>query len=450
MPSRWAICSGRHDETVADGPVNGHSPFAQSIIDVLETTEREYISSDFLLMQVREQTRANYDQLPDGGPLQHVDHKRGQYVFRRIDSITADTEQWERIALMPEDTLSEVIEKLKEIREFCEKYPHSIHGEAVKNKGELLEGLRKYLRLPNAKAALREFLVDFPDSPYEHEIKTRLTEMENRENDQKKWKRRLFGAAVIAGLTALIVYGRLIDRRPDPKPETTFQDSLAGVFRLVQAGQFEMGCSNGQRGCQEDEYPVHQVTLDSYYIGEFEITQAQWKAVMHTNPSSFAGCDDCPVERVSWNEVQEFIVRLNKLTGKKYRLPTEAEWEFAARAGEADYRFLYSGGPDVNDFVWYMDNSSGKTRTVGLKRPNKLGLFDMNGNVWEWCQDKKATYFEEDQKNPDGPATGYRRVLRGGAWNSSPEYCRISVRGQAQPSYRYNFVGFRLAMSINY
>ena len=195
----------------------------------------------------------------------------------------------------------------------------------------------------------------------------------------------------------------------------------------------------------DDEKPVHHVTLSNYYIGKYEVTQAQWEMVMGTNPSYFRG-SNLPVDNVSWYDVQEFIRKLNAMTGKSYRLPTEAEWEYAARGGRS-YGYKYSGSYYIDDVAWYIDNSYERTHPVGYKDPNELGIYDMSGNVWEWCQDWNGEYSIEPQTNPKGPSYGSDRVLRGGGWDCSPIVCRVSDRRWHTPDLRDNYCGFRLALS---
>ena len=215
----------------------------------------------------------------------------------------------------------------------------------------------------------------------------------------------------------------------------------------VKGGTFTMGCTSEQGGdCDGDESPAHSVTLSDYYIGKFEVTQKLWKAVMGSNPSYFKG-DDLPVEQVSWNDCKEFIGRLNQLTGANFRLPTEAEWEYAARGGANSCGYKYSGSNIIDDVAWYTSttNDSG-TKPVGTKSPNELGIYDMSGNVFEWCEDWYGGYSEESQINPEGPSSGSDRMLRGGSWNGNARYCRVSSRSYYIPDYRYNSSGFRLAL----
>ncbi len=198
--------------------------------------------------------------------------------------------------------------------------------------------------------------------------------------------------------------------------------------------------------CYDDETPSHRVTLSSFQIGKYEVTQAQWRAVMGSNPSEFSGCDDCPVEWVSWNDIQDFIRKLNEQTGKNYRLPTEAEWEYAARGGTKSKGYKYAGSNDINSVAWYWENSNKRTHAVGGKKENELGIYDMTGNVLEWCEDWYGDYSSASQTNPKGPSSGSRRLLRGGSWRNRVEYCRVSIRNDLYSGNRSSGNGFRLVL----
>ena len=216
----------------------------------------------------------------------------------------------------------------------------------------------------------------------------------------------------------------------------------------VEGGTFTMGATAEQASdAYSDEKPTHQVTLSSYYIGKTEVTQELWQAVMGSNPSGFSGAN-LPVEKVSWEDCQIFIAILNELTGKYFRLPTEAEWEYAARGGSKSQGYKYSGSNTVDDVAWYPSNSSSKTHPVATKAPNELGIYDMSGNVLEWCSDwySSSYYSSSSQYNPTGPASGSRRVYRGGSWGSSARLCRVSYRDYNGPSYRFYNLGLRLAL----
>lgn len=229
----------------------------------------------------------------------------------------------------------------------------------------------------------------------------------------------------------------------------------------VKGGTFWMGAQNMDPfvanydiEAESNEKPSHSVTLGDYYIGRYEVTQELWEAVMGSNPSEFKGSVN-PVEWVSWDDCQEFIKELNKLTGKTFRLPTEAEWEYAARGGSKSKGYKYSGSNDINSVAWYYekhravawycDNSG--THPVGGKTPNELGLYDMTGNVWEWCQDMYGSYSDDAQTNPQGPSSGSYRVLRGGGWSGHARVCRVSYRGSYTPDYRRYDFGLRLAIA---
>ena len=225
------------------------------------------------------------------------------------------------------------------------------------------------------------------------------------------------------------------------------KDDISIEMVKVEAGSFNMGATPEMQNPDEDEKPVHRVTLtNNYYIGKYEVTQALWKIVMGSNPSNSKG-DNLPVENVSWNNCQKFISKLNKLTGKSFCLPTEAEWEFAARGGKKSRGYQYSGSNTLGDVAWYEGNSGSKTHAVGTKQPNELGIYDMTGNVYEWCQDWYGSYSSSPQTNPIGAVSGSCRVYRGGCWVSSARNCRTSYRGRRTPDFRYGFLGLRLVLS---
>jgi formylglycine-generating enzyme required for sulfatase activity len=225
-------------------------------------------------------------------------------------------------------------------------------------------------------------------------------------------------------------------------------DFLGMEFVLVPAGQFMMGAGEDERA-DGDERPRHPVTISRpFYLGVHEVTQGQWETVMDNNPSHFKGRDR-PVENVSWEDVQEFILRLNREeeNGRRYRLPTEAEWEYAARAGSTG---AYSFGDDagmLDAHAWYLDNAGGTTHPVGTRNPNAWGLHDMHGNVWEWVSDWYGYYVDAPGTDPAGPPSGQDRVVRGGGWNMFGFYCRSATRDRGAPGYLNDTVGFRLAIT---
>ena len=239
---------------------------------------------------------------------------------------------------------------------------------------------------------------------------------------------------------------RTVDCRFGATPKTIKVKGVSFDMIKVEGGTFTMGATSEQGGYAEnDENPAHQVTLSDYYIGETEVTQALWQAVMGSNPSSFKGNSN-PVESVSWDACQEFIRKLNSLTGRTFRLPTEAEWEFAARGGNESKGYKYSGSNSIDNVAWYTSNSSSKTHAVKNKSPNELGIYDMSGNVLEWCQDWYGFYSSNAQTNPKGPLGGFDRVLRGGDWSILAGYCRVSRRSCYSPGYGYDYIGLRLVL----
>ena len=229
--------------------------------------------------------------------------------------------------------------------------------------------------------------------------------------------------------------------------ETFMVNGVSFEMVKVAGGTFQMGATSEQgKDAEDDELPVHSVTLSDYYIGQTEVTQELWKAVMGSNPSYFKGDNQRPVEKVNWNDCQEFIEKLNRLTGKNFRLPTEAEWEYAARGGNKSRGYKYSGSNNPDAVAWYDDNSGSKTHPVATKQSNELGLYDMSGNVYEWCQDWYGGYKSNSQTNPTGASKGSRRVLRGGSWGSSAGGVRVSDRDDYSPDYRDSNLGLRLAL----
>ncbi len=234
---------------------------------------------------------------------------------------------------------------------------------------------------------------------------------------------------------------------------SVIDDTIFIEMVRVEGGTFTMGCTSEQEGdCYEfEEKPTHSVTLSSYYIGKYEVTQGLWKAVMGSdnNPSAFKG-DSLPVESVSWNDiVNDFIPKLNALTGKTYRLPTEAEWEYAARGGNKSGGYKYSGSHNINRVAWYgyyNGTSGGTTHPVGTKSPNELGIYDMSGNVWESVNDWYGDYSSSAQTNPKGPDGGSERAYRGGSWGSDARRCRVSSHDAGSaPDAGDRTLGFRLA-----
>ena len=265
------------------------------------------------------------------------------------------------------------------------------------------------------------------------------------------------GNVTIADVTTLIDY--LLNNQwpgegnPDPDPEvvTYVLNGIEIKMVKVEGGTFTMGASGADTEANDDEYPAHIVTLSDYYICTTEVTQQLWRAVMGSNPSNFTGDLLRPVEKVSTSMCRQFITKLNEMTGQNFRLPTEAEWEFAARGGNKSQGYKYSGSNDINEVAWYSGNASSKTHPVAQKLPNELGLYDMSGNVQEWCNDWYDNYNNTDsQTNPQGPTSGTNgttvRVSRGGNYSNVASKCRVTSRSSTQQTTTSNNLGLRLAL----
>ena len=256
------------------------------------------------------------------------------------------------------------------------------------------------------------------------------------------------GEVNVSDITALTNYilGQYEHTLPDI---TVTANGVTFKMKGVASGTFMMGADRTtDSDAFTNESPIHQVTLGDYYIAETEVTQELWTAVMGSNPSEFTTSNLLPVETVSWEDCQTFISTLNSLTGRSFRLPTEAEWEFAARGGNKSNGYLYSGSNSISQVCWFGNNSSSTTQIVAQKTPNELGLYDMSGNVYEWCSDWYARYTSAAAVNPTGPETGERRVRRGGSFDGWNIYCRSTRRLYGFPTYKDNCVGLRLAMDL--
>lgn len=222
-------------------------------------------------------------------------------------------------------------------------------------------------------------------------------------------------------------------------------NNLLSHMVKIEGGTFTMGVTSNQGSAYSDEKPIHKVTVSTFYLNQYEVTQEEWETVMGKNPSSFIG-PKRPVEHISWDDCRAFIRKLNALTGKKFRLPTEAEWEYAARGGKKSKGFKFAGSNEIEDVAWFNANSGNETHNVGSKKPNELELYDMTGNVWEWCNDWYGLYSSSSTTNPLGPISGNERVSRGGSFRTLIRLNRISYRFSFSPGMRSDNIGLRLAI----
>jgi len=240
------------------------------------------------------------------------------------------------------------------------------------------------------------------------------------------------------------------NRPANPNAGDVITNSIGMKLIHIPAGEFMMGSPSDEKDRQNDEGPQHKVKISkSFYMGVYEVTQKQYKAVMGNNPSNFKG-DNLPVENVSWDDTVEFCRKLSQKEGKTYRLPTEAEWEYACRAGTTTRFSFGDSDSGLDGYAWYSNNSGSKTHPVGQKNPNAFGLYDMHGNVWEWCQDwyGRSYYSNSPAVDPQGPDSGKARMLCGGSWGYNPWFCRSASRDWSSPDYRSSNLGFRVALDF--
>ena len=254
----------------------------------------------------------------------------------------------------------------------------------------------------------------------------------------------------LVSLTKCPICGHLIPKEYQNSCNSDLLFEVKGVqfkMKYVEGGSFIMGAQDNDNEAHYWEKPSHWVKIDSFYMSETQVTQMLWNLVMKEGPFSFKGNAN-PVESVSIHECNVFIKRLNAITGRKFSLPTEAQWEYAARGGNKSKGYIYAGSNQLDKVSWYRDNSDSKTHQVATKEPNELGLYDMTGNVWEWCNDfyNDNYYSISPQDNPNGPLSGDEYVIRGGCWLNSPKGCRITSRAHKSPSYFSNIIGFRLVL----
>ena len=257
-----------------------------------------------------------------------------------------------------------------------------------------------------------------------------------------------FNDAIYRGRSVRLVHDTIV---PPPAPYETFEvNGVTFNMMCVEGGTFMMGATENDTEAENDEYPQHQVTVSDFMIGQTEVPQQLWQAVMSSNPSKFVG-DKLPVESISWADCQLFVQKLNALTGMYFRLPTEAEWEYAARGGQKSRGYKYAGSDNLDEVAWMESNSGNKTHNIGTKLPNELGIYDMTGNVWEWCADEHARYTEEPQINPFLTEESHIKNLRGGSWhNDKPTVVnRISNRSGWNSTQQSNFVGLRLVLDYH-
>jgi formylglycine-generating enzyme required for sulfatase activity/predicted Ser/Thr protein kinase len=371
----------------------------------------------------------------------------------------------------PNAATDRVLEETATPRELNPAIPESLSAAIMKalalkpedrfqSVGELREALKKVGQDPHATRLNKQSNPvanppeTKPDNPLTQELPKQKTSNQQTNPPGLQW----LPLAAVLGLL-LVSAGIWLNSRDDTTDPVSGSalppaiEALQNNMVDVAGGTFTMGCTEvPDNECANDEKPIHKVTLSAFKIGKYEVTQSQWVAVMGSNPVESKYCPNCPVVYISWDEVQKFIGKLNDLTGGSYRLPTEAEWEYAARGGQLSSGKKYSGSDSIGSVAWYNGNSRIKLwHQVGQKQANELGLYDMSGNVREWC-DWSGVYNSSSQRNPKGPSTSmsiqFNRVHRGGSWYSGSQNCRISDRNYSPGWSRDVFTGFRLVSSI--
>lgn len=441
-PSRTLMASGGN-EPVADEGSGGHSVFAAAILDALEDADKNVFTAEEMFhSRVKVVVAGKSEQVPEYNDIRNSGHEGGDFVFQHSKPVKeAEPEasvQTQGLSLQPEPAVpvkepkdidfslegleKKSMEREKQLGIKSEKTRLSVLTQKMQTAFNKVSEFEKKKISPDDKAEAWKYFKDTfnEDNPY------------SQEDDamRQKAKERMDYWLAMA-----------------KRPKAISGKGKEGMV-FVKGGCFEMGDTSGDG--ESYEKPAHAVCVADFYMGEAELTQAEWQDIMGNNPSYFKDCDTCPVENVSWNDIQEYIKRLNEKTGKNYRLPTEAEWEYAAKSGGKKEKWAgTSVESELGEYAWYGGNSEKKTHSVKQKKANGLGLYDMSGNVWEWISDwYDARYYETSPKNnPNGPSGGSEHVLRGGSWLDNPKRFRLTSRNWHYPVYRDNHFGFRLASS---
>lgn len=448
FPSRWGLTSGRNT-IVSDGAAGTNSPFAAALLDVLRRIDKPMnVSALCDLIKQTVPAVTNKLQIPIGDPLSINGHKGGQFVFEPLVKISPEETAFWQDATAKNSLLA--------YYHYLRKYPngqYALEADARLDALENQEFIEKQERVEAEKVRKVQIVQQVAEKrERERQEKARLAELENERKKQAETAKK------------------------EPQKKALLAKKEPEMV-LVKGGTFEMGSDK-----DDDEKPIHAVTLSDFLIGKYPLTITQFlEFIKDTNYKTDAEKEDgsyiwtdskwkkqagvswrCdvngnahpqtsynhPVTHVSWNDAKAYIDWLAKKTGKKYRLPTEAEWEFAARGGNKPNGFEFSGSNNIDDVAWYWENSGKKTHSVGTKKANELGIHDMSGNIWEWCSDWYDSYRNAIENNPTGVETGSHRVFRGGSWVNDAEFCRVAYRNCNSPAYRDYDLGFRLVSSL--
>ena len=452
--SRWGLTSGG-TEPVEDTGLGGHSTFAYFLVKMLRENKYPYLVPSTIYDSLALLVSNNTTQVPRSEPLRQSGDEGGQFVFRLTgvgatpiqESDDAPSPSLEVTQLAMEREFWNSIKDSQHPQEFAaylKQYPDGTFAELARQRLEagleLTPNFQEMIHLGLAAAGFDPGGVGKFDADTRRAI--------------GRWQaaqgRRATGYLDEDSAMDLLRAGSREIRRQEAEKAQQAEFELPMVH--VQGGTFWMGCTEEQSRCDDDEKPDHLVRVDSFEIGQYEVTQDLWEAVMGENPSFFDHCSRCPVGHVSWDDVNIFLKKLNTLTEERYgfRLPTEAEWEYAARGGPQGKGYEYAGSDAPGLVAWYQENSNDTTHPVGQKEPNELGLYDLSGNVWEWVQD--CWHDSYDGAPGDGRAWETEecsmRVLRGGSWGGDPRFLRSAIRYWNGTGNRFNNLGFRVARTL--
>ena len=453
--SRWGLTSGA-TEPVADSGKAGHSPFAYFLLKVLRENAQPYLVPSEIAAYVAPRVANNTEQRPLSEPLRRSGDEGGQFVFR-LTGVGATPIQestmprlrrwrcrsWRWSASF--GTRSRIASILRSLLPILKRYPDGTFAELARQRLEAgLELTPKLRQVIQRGLAAAGFDPGGVSGRFDAGTRTAIGQWQAAQGGRATGYLDEGSAADL-----LQAGGREIERQEAEKAQ---QAEFELPMVHVQGGTFWMGCTEEQSRCPDEEKPDHLVRVDSFEIGQYEVTQDLWEAVMGENPSEFGGCAQCPVEYVSWDDVKIFLKKLNSLTGERYgfRLPTEAEWEYAARGGPQGKGYEYAGSDAPGLVAWYEENSNDTTHPVGQKEPNELGLYDLSGNVWEWVQD----CWHDSYVGAPGDGRAWEsgvcsaRVLRGGSWYSLPRNLRSAIRFGFDTGLRYSNDGFRVARTL--
>lgn len=472
--SRWGMTSG-NKTPVADDGTGGHSVFAYQLLKELRNNEKPFVTTQEIYTRIAPIIANNSEQTPLCRPVRNTGDQGGEFVF-----IASSGAVVEKPAVAPETAtlsvesnvsdakvhidnryvgltdLSGLSVKPGEHRIRVEKEGYETYSKAVRFRSGRSQSLSVYLEVEGTQ--MGSLSVDtVPEDARVRVLNIAPKFHQGMELAPGRYHVEVSGSGYATKRNWISLAAgedKRIDVRlrrdavavPTPAEGRKVSNSLGMEFVYIQPGTFMMGSPSSEADRENDERQ-HRVTLTKgFYMQMTEVTQGQWRAVMGTNPSHFNSCgNDCPVEKVSWNDIQDFLRKLNQReSGNKYRLPTEAEWEYAARAGTTT-RFSFGDSErDLGSYAWYWSNSGSKTHAVGQKLPNPWGLYDMHGNVWEWCQDWEGDYPSGSVTDPKGPSRGSDRVIRGGSWSDAPSRVRSANQFRRSPGGRRYSIGFRL------